>query len=259
MKSRPLFLFLAALAVLPLPALRADGAQVSVAAAANLSFALDALDAEFKKEHPEITLTSMTGASGDIVAQIEHGAPYDVFLSADLHFPQVLIAAGKADAPTLTTFAIGQLVLWTTRDGLDLSDVPALVRNPAVQKLAIANVTTAPFGRAAKQALEKLGVWADAQPKLVVGESISQTTQFVSTGNADAGFVALSVVLAPKLKGKGHYVEIPASLYGPLDQGAVVTAQGAGNPLAREYIAFLRSPAAQAILTSFGYRIPAGP
>ncbi len=232
---------------------------MSVAAAANLSFALEALDAEFRREHPEVTLTSMTGASGDIVAQVEHGAPYDVFLSADLHFPQVLVAAGKADPKTLTTFAVGQLVLWTTRDGLDLSDVAAVVHNPAVQKLAIANVTTAPFGRAAKQALEKLGLWADAQPKLVIGESISQATQFVSTGNADAGFVALSVVLAPKLKGKGHYVAIPAPLYGPLDQGAVVTAQGAGNPAAGQFVAFLRGPEARGILASFGYRIPAGP
>jgi molybdate transport system substrate-binding protein len=257
MRTRPLLL-LAALAALA-PAARADGAKVSVAAAANLSFALDALDAEFRKEHPDVTLTSMTGASGDIVAQVEHGAPYDVFLSADLHFPQVLIAAGKADPKTLTTFAVGQLVLWTTRDGLDLSDLAAVVHNPAVQKLAIANVTTAPFGRAAQQALEKLGLWADAQPKLVIGESISQATQFVSTGNADAGFVALSVVLAPKLKGRGHYVEIPAALYGPLDQGAVVTAAGAGNPVAGQFVAFLRGPEARAILASFGYRIPAGP
>jgi molybdate transport system substrate-binding protein len=256
--TRPLLLVLAALAALA-PAARAEGAKVSVAAAANLSFALEALDAEFRREHPEVTLTSMTGASGDIVAQVEHGAPYDVFLSADLHFPQVLVAAGKADPKTLTTFAVGQLVLWTTRDGLDLSDVAAVVHNPAVQKLAIANVTTAPFGRAAKQALEKLGLWADAQPKLVIGESISQATQFVSTGNADAGFVALSVVLAPKLKGKGHYVAIPAPLYGPLDQGAVVTAQGAGNPVAGQFVAFLRGPEARGILASFGYLIPAGP
>jgi molybdate transport system substrate-binding protein len=258
MKPRPLLLLLAALVGAPLPALRADGAKVSVAAAANLSFALEALDAEFEKEHPEVAVTSMTGASGDIVAQVEHGAPYDVFLSADLHFPQVLIAAGHADPKSLTTFAVGQLVLWTTREGLDLSDVAATVRNPAVQKLAIANVTTAPFGRAAKQALEKLGAWADAQPKLVVGESISQTTQFVATGNADAGFVALSVVLAPRLKGKGHFVEIPAALYDPLDQGALVTAQGAANPAAGQYVAFLHSSEARAILTTFGYRIPGG-
>jgi len=257
-RARPL---LAALAVAFLaPAGAADPAPagtVSVAAAANLSFALDALDAAFRQAAPEVAVTSMTAASGDIVAQVEHGAPYDVFLSADLHFPQVLVDAGHADRQTLTTFAVGQLVLWTTRADVALPDVGSVVRDPLVRKLAIANQRTAPFGRAAEQALRHLGLWTDAEPKLVVGESISQTTQFVATGNADAGFVALSVVLAPKLKGKGRYLEVSPDLYDPLDQGAIITRHGAANPAARRYLAFLQGPAARAILVSFGYRLPA--
>lgn len=259
-RSLPLLaaLGLAALA----PARAADApptATLSVAAAANLSFALDALDAAFREAAPDVAVTSMTAASGDIVAQVEHGAPYDVFLAADRHFPQVLADAGQADARTLTTFAVGQLVLWTTRPGLALTDVAAAVRDPQVRRLAIANVRTAPFGRAAEQALHRLGVWSVAAPKLVVGESISQATQFVATGNADAGFVALSVVLAPKLKGQGRYLEVAPDLYDPLDQGAIITRHGAANPAARRYLAFLQGPAARAILVSFGYRLPPAP
>jgi molybdate transport system substrate-binding protein len=232
---------------------------LSVAAAANLVYALDALDAEFAKTAPGVTVTSAIGASGSLVAQIEHGAPYDVFLSADPDFPRALVKAGHADAGSLSAFAVGRLVLWTTRAGVDVSDIAAAVRSPAVKKLAIANVATAPFGRAAKEALQKLGSWDDAQPKLVVGENISQTAQFVDTGNADAGFVALSIVVSPKLKDKGRWTEVAASLYGSLEQCAVITARGSANPASARYIAFLHSPAARDILRKFGYGIPSGP
>ena len=137
-----------------------------------------------------------------------------------------------------------------------MSDVTSTVRSLRVAKVAIANVATAPYGRAAKQALEKLGVWTEVQPKLVVGENITQTTQFVETGNADAGLVALSVVVSPKLKGKGRWVEVPGDLYSPLEQGAVITARGAKNPVAPRYLEFLHSPAARKILEDFGYRLP---
>lgn len=238
---------------------RADGPRtLSVAAAANLVYALDALDAEFAKAAPDVTVTSATGASGSIVAQIEHGAPYDIFLSADPDFARALVKAGQADAASLSAFAVGRLVLWTTRPGLDPSDIAATVRNPAVRRLAIANVLTAPFGRAAREALQKLGAWEDAQPKLVVGENISQAAQFVDTGNADAGFVALSIVVSPKLRGRGRWTEVPAGLYGSLEQCAVVTAHGAPNPAAARYMEFLHGPAAQGILKDFGYGLPAG-
>jgi len=231
-------------------------AAVSVAAAANLVYALDALNAAFKQTAPDITVTSATGASGSLVAQIRNGAPYDVFLSADLDFPQALIKSGQADAKSLATFAVGRLVLWSTRPGIETASVAGVVNNPAVRRLAIANVDSAPYGRAAKQALEKLGIWAVAQPKLVVGENITQTAQFVETGNADAGFVALSAVISPQLKGKGRWLEVPADLYAPLAQGAVLTTRGAANPAAARYLAFLGSPAARKILEDFGYTVP---
>jgi len=259
---RGLSLLLAlACAVQAVPAIAADPPQgtLSIAAAANLVYALDALDAEFGKAQPGVKLTSATGASGSLVAQIRNGAPYDVFLSADLDFPRALIASGHADGGSLSTFAVGRLVLWTTRAGLDVSDVAAVVRNPAVAKLAIGNTSSAPYGRAAKEAMERLGVWSNAQPKLVVGENISQAAQFVETGNADAGFVAMSLVLSPRLKEKGHWTEVPRALYGSLDQGAVLTVRGAGNPAARAYLAFLRGPAAARVLAAYGYGVPAAP
>lgn len=234
-------------------------ATLSIAAAANLVYALDALNAEFAKSAPAVTVTSATGASGSLVAQIEHGAPYDIFLSADPDFPRALVKAGQAGAASLSAFAVGRLVLWTTEAGIDVSDIAAAVRSPAVKRLAIANVATAPFGRAAKEALERLGAWDEARPKLVVGENISQTAQFVDTGNADAGFVALSIVVSPKLRAKGRWTEVPAGLYGSLEQCAVITAHGSPNPAAARYIAFLHSPSARAILQQFGYGIPPGP
>ena len=230
--------------------------SLSIAAAANLVFAVKTLNIEFQKTDPGVRVTSMTGASGSLVAQIEHGAPFDVFLSADLDFPRALIRAGQADESSLATFALGRLVFWTTRPGLDVNDIAAVVRNPEVGKLAIANLRTAPYGRAAKAALEKLGVWNEAQPKLVFGENIAQTTEFVQTGNAAAGFVALSIVISPQLKAKGRWVEVPPDFYPPIEQGAVITRHGKINPAAARYIAFLHSPAARAVLEKYGYGLP---
>ncbi len=231
-------------------------AIVSTAAASDLVFCLEALRAEFAKTEPGVALTVVTGSSGNFFAQIKNGAPFDVFLSADLRYPRELIAAGAADEKSLTLYAIGRLVLWTRRADLDPSDLAAVVRNPLVQKFAIANPAHAPYGRAAQQALEKLGVWADAQPKLVLGENIAQAAQFVQTGNADAGVVALSLVLAPTLRDTGRWVEIPAALHDPLEQGAVLTTRGTANPAAVRYLAFLRSPVARKIFEHFGFRLP---
>ena len=230
--------------------------HLSVAAAANLVYVLDPLNAEFGRAHPEIKVTRSIGASGSLVAQIEHGAPYDVFLSADLRFAQTLVQAGGGEAASLRPFAVGRLVLWTTRPGLVIDSVAALVRDPAVRRLAIANPRTAPYGLAALEVLAQLQLTALAQPKLVQGENISQTAEFVETGNADAGFVALSLVLAPTLKDRGHWLEVPAALYSPLTQAAVITRQGRDNPAARAYLEFLTSPAAEVILERFGYLPP---
>jgi len=230
---------------------------LSVAAAANLTRVVATLDAGFMAARPDVEVTVALGSSGGLVAQIGNGAPYDVFLSADMEFPQELARAGHADAASLTPFAVGRLVLWSMKPGVDISGIGAAVRNPAVHALAIANTGTAPYGRAARQALESLGLWAEAQPKLVTAEDVAQTAQFVETGNADAGFVALSAVLSPRLRGRGRWLEVPASLYRPMVQGAIITAHGAGNTASSAYIAFLRGDAARTALEAAGYGIPA--
>jgi molybdate transport system substrate-binding protein len=252
---RPARIAVVVLAFLSLPGLRGE-ATVSVAAAASLVNALDALDAKFKNARPLIKVTATTGASGSLVAQIEHGAPFDVFLSADLDYPRAIISRGHAEAGSLTSFATGRLVLWTTRPGVKLDSIAGTVGHGSPGKLAIANPDTAPYGRAAQQALEKLGLWSGLQPKLVVGESITQAAQFVETGNADAGLVALSLVLAPNLRERGRWLEVPAELHAPLTHGAVLTKRGASNPAARQYLAFLSTEPAKKILREFGYGVP---
>jgi molybdate transport system substrate-binding protein len=254
MKSRVLLLF-ALLAVHPLPA-QETKSPLAIAAAADLVYCLADLDKEFARKHPGADLKVTTGSSGNFFTQLQHGAPFDIFLSADVNFPRELAKAGLADPASLTNYAIGRIVLWTTRADIDVSRGLAVVNDSAVKKFAIANPDHAPYGRAAKAALEHAGLWATATGKLVLGENIAQTAQFVQTGNAEAGIVALSLVLAPPLAKVSHWTEIPPDSYPRLEQGAVITAHGTKNPLAAAYIAFLRSPEARAILDHYGFRLP---
>lgn len=239
---------------LQLPALAAG--KVTIAAAANLVYALEELKTEFKKSDPATELQLVLGASGSLVAQIQHGAPFDLFLSADLEYPQQLIDRGLAGSPSVITFAVGRLVLWSTRPDVDVSSLPALLKNPHVKRIAVANLVTAPYGKATREALTRINLWEQAQPRLIYGENITQTAQFVETGNADVGFVALSLVLSSRLTPKGRWLEVDPSLYSPLDQGAVLTKRGAGNPAAARVLAFLRSAEARAVFERFGYRVP---
>ncbi len=240
-------------------ALTVRGAEpVAIAAASDLVFCLDALHGEFRRLHPDVTLRLSTGSSGNFFAQIKQGAPYDVFLSADLLYPRELIAAGLAEPTSLTPYAIGRLVVWTTRPDLEVTDLATVVRHSLVRKFAIANPAHAPYGRAAREALESQGSWAAAGPKLVLGENIAQTAQFIQTGNAEAGIIALSLVLAPNLKGVGRWSLLPAEFHAPLEQGAVLTKRGSARPEAARYLEFLRSAEARAVFERFGFQLPRG-
>lgn len=236
----------------------ANPGTVTVAAASDLIYCLNALQAGFLAVNPSVTVKASTGSSGNFFAQISHGAPYDVFLSADVRYPRELVATGAAHGPSLTLYAIGRIVLWTLRTDLDLADPDpsALLRRADVRRFAIANPTHAPYGRAAQETLEKVGAWMTAQPKLVQGENIAQTAQFIQTGHADAGIVALSLVLAPSLQRVGRWVEIPADWHAALEQAAVLTMRGKSNPAALRYLEFLRSPAGREIFEQFGFRLP---
>lgn len=236
----------------PAPAPR----HVSIAAAANLVYAVEALQVAFQERRAPVQVDVTIGASGSLVAQIRHGAPFDVLLSADLEYPRALIAAGDGEPGTLQTFATGRLVLWTMDASLPLEPIAAAVDSTRVRKIALAQPETAPYGRAAREALQRLGVWSHAQPKLVVGENVTQTAQFVETGNAEIGFVALSLVLSPRLRERGRWLEVPAALHAPLLHGAVLTRRGARNPAAAEFLDFLRSVPARAVLQRYGYAVP---
>jgi molybdate transport system substrate-binding protein len=255
MKRLVPLLVLALLAGFPVRA-QESRQPLTVAAAADLVYCLKDLDAAFAKSHPEVDVKVSTGSSGNFCAQIQNGAPFDVFLSADVSFPQTLAKAGLADADSLTIYAIGRIVLWTTKAEVDVSKGLAIVSAGAVKKFAIANPEHAPYGRAAKAALDHEGLWTAAQPKLVLGENIAQTAQFVQTGAADAGVVALSLVLSPALEKAGHWAEIPTDFYPKLEQAAILTARGAKNPAARAYLDYLRSKEARAIFDRYGFRLP---
>lgn len=232
--------------------------SVSIAAAADLVYCLDEMNAVFKKAHPDADLKVSSGSSGNFATQIKNGAPFDLFLSADVSFPRDLVKAGLADESTLTTYATGKIVLWTTHpETIDVTKGLAILRDAnAVKKLAVANPDHAPYGRAAKEALQHDKLWDSVQSRVVLGENISQTAQFVETGNADAGIVALSLVLSPKLSKVGKWQEIPAEDYNKLEQAAILTKQGTANSTAHAYLDFLRSPEARSIFDHYGFRLP---
>lgn len=240
-------------AILALPA-RAE--PLLVAAASDLSYCIDELGAAFGKQAPGAELKVSLGASGNFFAQIRHGAPYDVFLSADMAYPAQLARDGAADGATLAPYALGRIVLWSLDPRFDLQQGMQVVRDPRLTRIAIANPAVAPYGRAAKAALEAAGAWQAVQPKLVIGENISQTVQFVQTGNAQLGIVSLASVVSPRLKGSGSYYLIPDAGMAPIEQGAIVTTHGKANPLAARFVQFLGSPAAREILQRSGFGLP---
>lgn len=251
---------LAAALLLAAPAvIRAAGpVTVSVAAAANLAYVVDALQAAFAREAPDVKLTCALGPTGGLHAQITHGAPFDVFLSADVETPRALVERGGGEAASLRVFATGRLVAWTLRTDIDLTDLSAAARHPRVFRIALAQPATAPYGRAAQSALEHAGAWEHARPKAVFGDSITQTVQFVESGSADLGLVALSAVRSPRLSGRGARREIPPAAHPgvSLDHAAVLTNRGAVNPAARRFLDFLGGEAARSILREGGYDVP---
>jgi molybdate transport system substrate-binding protein len=238
----------------PLPA--AAGTPLLVAAASDLSYCIDELGAAFARQAPQAQLKVSLGASGNFFAQIRNGAPFDVFLSADMGYPAQLARDGAADPTTLAPYALGRIALWSPDPRFDLKQGMPVLKDARLTRIAIANPEFAPYGRAAKAALEAAGVWQAVQPKLVIGENISQTVQFVQTGNAQIGIVSYASVLSPRLKGRGSYYLIPDAGMAPIEQGAVVTAHGKANPMAARFVQFLASPAARAILQRNGFGLP---
>ena len=236
----------------------ASAQEITVAAAADLSSALPEIATEYKSQTGrEVKLTF--GASGNLTTQIRNGAPFDVFFSADEDYPKQLIDAGLADKATLYRYAVGRLVLWVPNDSpLDLTKlgIKALL-DPSVKKISIANPEHAPYGRAAAATLRHYGIYEQVSSRLVLGENIAQAAQFVESGNAQAGLVALSHALTATMKAKGRYWAIPLDAYPTLNQAVVIISSSKQKEPAQKFLEFLKSPQITSLLESYGFSLPA--
>lgn len=232
----------------------AQAERITIAAAADLKFAMDEIVNRFKQEHAGDTLEVVYGSSGKFHAQIQQGAPYDLFFSADIAFPRSLAKAGLA-ASAVTPYAVGRIVLWSASMDATKMTLDSLV-DPRIARIAIANPRHAPYGKRAEDALRAAGLWERVEAKLVYGENIAHAAQFVQTGNAQLGLIALALALNPELSRKGGYWLIPASLHEPLEQGFIITKQAAGKVLARRFADFMGSQTARAVLSRHGFELP---
>ncbi len=225
-------------------------AHVRIAAAADLQPVLPAIIDQFEKQtHAKVDASYASSAT--LATQILNGGPFDLFLSADMSFPQKVIAAGLAQSSQPVPYARGTLVLWARNDSPAQPLSLDSLRRPTLKTVAVANAEHAPYGRAAKAAIEKLGLSEILQSKLVVAENIAQAAQYADSGNAEAGFLSLTSALTPRLRADGKYIVIPEDAYPPLLQGAVVLKQGA-----RQFLDFLLSPPIRNALAERGLTAP---
>lgn len=245
---KKLFLFLL---LWPFYLLQAQPLRIAVAA--NAQFVMEKLRTEFQKK-AGISVESIVSSSGKLTTQIQQGAPFDVFLSADMSYPETLYKEGLTQsAPAI--YAYGTLVLWTTGKWPLANDLKVL-QNPVVRHIAIANPAKAPYGEAAESVLKKANMLEAIRSKIVYGESISQVNQYILSGSAEMGFTAKSVVLDSTLNNRGRWIELPNRSYSPIAQGVVVLKRTTQSKAAQQFVQFLRSSTARRILQKYGYRLP---
>ncbi len=234
----------------------ASAQEITVAAAADLQFAFQDVSPRFQKETGH-NVKLIFGSSGNFFAQIQNGAPFDIFFSADINYPKQLEAAGLSEPGTLYPYATGKIVIWAPKaSALDLNRGLQVLLDPSIKKIAIANPQHAPYGRAAVAALRHEGIYDKVADKFVLGENISQTASFVVSGSADVGIIALSLALAPSMKEKGKYAEIASGEYPAIEQAAVILKSSQQKEVARQFLAFLKTPAMQDLLRSYGFTVP---
>jgi molybdate transport system substrate-binding protein len=238
----------------PLNALAAE--EITVAAASDLNFAFKELVGEYEKttgNHVKLSL----GSSGNFYSQIQNGAPFDLYFSADIGYPKKLEEAGLTVPGSLYRYAVGRIVLWTSHESRrDVSKGLEALRDQSIKKIAIANPKHAPYGRAAVAAMEHFKIYDQVKDRLVLGENISQAAQFIESGACEIGIVALSLALAPAMHAKGTYWEIPAEAHPPLEQGAVILKTSKQQDAARRFLEFMQSAKGQEIMTRYGFTIP---
>lgn len=226
--------------------------EALIAVAANFSEVMERLETDFERETGH-GLTVTVGSTGKLYAQIHHGAPFDVLLAADQRRPELLESEGLAVAGSRFTYAMGRLTLWSPDPGRVGADGEATLRAGEFRSVSLANPDLAPYGKAAKRALENLGLWEALKKKIVLGENIGQAHALVASGNADLGFVALSYVLSPRNEQPGSRWDVPSDLYTPIRQDAVLLSRAADNPAARALVEFLRSAEVRKVIESYGY------
>jgi len=234
--------------------MNAHAEKITIAAAADLKFAMDEIVTSFKNVNPDESVVVIYGSSGKFHTQLRHGAPFDIFFSADINYPRELVRAGVAIGEA-KPYAIGRIVLWSASQDASKMTLNSLMEQK-ITRIAIANPKHAPYGKRAEEALRASGLWDKIEQKLVYGENIAQTAQYVQTGNAEAGIIALSLAVNPELANKGGYMLIPDNLHTPLEQGFVLTKHAEGNALAKMFADYMSGKSARAIMVKYGFVLP---
>src|SRR5713101_2678956 len=226
--------------LMPRSAIEARAGEITVAAASDLTFVFKEVGARFQKETGN-TIKLSFGSSGNFFSQIKNGAPFDMFFSADVSFPKKLEAAGLTEPGSIYEYATGKLVIWVpSKSKLDINQGLKVLLDRSIGKIAIAEPVHAPYGAAAVAAMQHEGIYDQVKDKLVKGDNILQTAQFVESGNADVGLIALSLALAPPMKSSGRYFEIPPSDYPPIIQAAVILKSARDKDTSEKFLKFLR-------------------
>lgn len=229
--------------------------EITVAAAADLQSAMQEIASRFQRDTGK-TVKVIYGSSGNFFQQIQNGAPFDMFFSANLDYPKKLEAAGLTEAGGYYPYAKGKIVLWVPNDSkIDLKPGLKVLVNPDIKKIAIANPQHAPYGQAAVAAMQSEGVYEKVKDKFVLGENISQTTSFVVSGSVDVGVVALSLALSPNMKDKGRHVEIPKDEYPPIEQACVVLSSSKNKQLAVQFLSYIKTADAAELLKRYGFDV----
>jgi len=249
MRIRILITFLAIISICQFCAAQ----SITVAAAADLQSAMQEVAERFHKETGK-DVKLIYGSSGNFFQQIQNGAPFDMFFSANLDYPKKLEAAGLSEPGSYYEYAKGKIVLWVPKDStLDLSSGLQALLNPSIKKIAIANPQHAPYGQAAVAAMQKAGIYDKVKDKLVLGENISQTASFVVSGSTDAGIVALSLALSPNMKDKGRYAEIPAAQYPPSEQACIILNSSKNKEKAKQFLSLIKTAEITETLRRYGF------
>jgi len=228
--------------------------KINIAAAADLKFAMDEIVAKFREANAKDDVDVIYGSSGKFYTQIQQGAPYDLYFSADIAFPSELARSGFSSSEVIP-YAFGRIVLWSATMEANKMSLDSLTSSK-ISHIAIANPKHAPYGKRAEEALRASRLWERVEPKLVYGENVAHTAQFVQTGNAQVGIIALSLALNPALANKGGYWLIPDTLHAPLEQAFIITKRAQGNDLAKKFADYMRSSATRTIMTKYGFVLP---